>query len=162
MILTRRHAEWLAVAFFAVLIAVAFHQIYTAMTEQGIASGGPYDNAAAYPKAVAILIGVLIAGQAVVLVLGRKGAGDAMSLVELGRPAAALLIFAIYLFALGAVGYHLATPAMIVSVMILSGFRNPLIMVGFGAGVSLMIAYFFEGQLKVVLPGGMFGLNIPW
>ncbi|MGI9435573.1 MAG: tripartite tricarboxylate transporter TctB family protein, partial [Geminicoccaceae bacterium] len=58
--LTRKHAEWLVALFFLGVIAIVFYEIATAMTEQGIASGGPYDNAAAYPRAVAIAIGILI------------------------------------------------------------------------------------------------------
>ena len=58
--LTRQHAEWLVALFFSVVIAVVFYEIATSMTEQGIASGGPYDNAAAYPRAVAIVIGIFI------------------------------------------------------------------------------------------------------
>ena len=60
-----RYLSWLVALFFAVIIALVFQQIATSMTEQGIASGGPYDNAASYPRAIAIIIGVLIALQLV-------------------------------------------------------------------------------------------------
>ena len=78
--LTRKHAEWLAALFFSVVIAIVFYEIATSMTEQGIASGGPYDNAAAYPRAVAIVIGALLA---LVLALGRPSAseGDAVAII---------------------------------------------------------------------------------
>ena len=162
--INRRHAEWMVILFFVALIAVVFQQIYTSMTEQGIASGGPYDNAAAYPKAVAILIGLLISIQAVALLFGPKDRdlGEARGLSELRRPALALAIFALYLFALGIVGYHIATPAMLMALVILGGLRSPVSIIAFSVGLSIAISFFFEVYLKIVLPGGLFGLNIPW
>lgn len=164
MIIARRHAEWLAIAFFAVLVAVVFQQIYTSMTEQGIASGGPYDNAAAYPKAIAILIGVLLVFQAGLTVFGGRSAesGNTVSFREARRPAALVLVFAAYLYGLDTIGYHLATPLMVMAVMVLGGMRSPIPIAAYGVGVSLAIAYFFEAFLKIVLPGGVFALNIPW
>ncbi len=164
MTITRRHAEWLAVAFFAALIAVVFQQIYTSMTEQGIASGSPYDNAAAYPKAVAILIGALLGIQVIVTILAKRDTHTtgSVTLDHAWRPALLLLIFAAYLYGLAAIGYHLATPSMIMAVMVLGGMRSALPVIGYGVGASLAIAYFFEAYLKIVLPGGMFALNIPW
>ena len=58
--MTKKHAEYLVIIFFLMVIGIVFQQIATSMTEQGIASGTPYDNAAAYPRAVAILAGALL------------------------------------------------------------------------------------------------------
>ncbi len=161
--LTKKHAEWLVIAFFLALIATVFQQIATSMTEQGIATGGPYDNAAAYPRSVAILMGCLL----VVLVifnrlLGQPGANEGLSFADLRRPALLLVIFAVYLAALGTLGYHIATPLMLMAVMILGGLRRPLEIILVSLGVSLLLAFMFEVFLKIVLPGGMFALNIPW
>jgi hypothetical protein len=160
-VLTRKHAEWLVVLFFSVLIAIVFYEIATSMTEQGIASGGPYDNAAAYPRAVAIVVGVLLV---LVLIMGREpvGEGDAIAIRDLRRPALLLLIFAAYLFALGTLGYHLATTPMLAAVMILGGARSPLEIIGVSVVVAFGLAWFFEAFLKIVLPGGIFSLNIAW
>lgn len=161
--LTKKLAEWLVVGFFVVLIATVFQQIATSMTEQGIASGGPYDNAAAYPRSVAILIGCLLL---LMLVLNRwrvaSGPDDSLSLADVRRPAMLLVIFSVYLGALGYLGYHLSTPPMLMSVMVLGGLRRPFEIVLVGLGVSLMLAFMFEVFLKIVLPGGIFALNIPW
>ena len=163
MILSRKLAEWLAIALFAGLVALVFQQIATSMAEQGIASGSPYDNAAAYPRAVAILIGLLIALQAVNLLLrGIPRDDDAVTAPGGRRAALFIAIFAAYLVGLTFVGYHIATVLMIALVMIAGGMRNPVALVLFPLGLSLTVSYFFEAQLKIVLPGGVFGLVIPW
>ncbi|MGH1478659.1 MAG: tripartite tricarboxylate transporter TctB family protein [Geminicoccales bacterium] len=160
-VLTRKHAEWLVALFFSVVIAIVFYEIATSMTEQGIASGGPYDNAAAYPRAVAIIIGILIV---LVLAMDRApaGEGDALTIRDLRRPALLLLIFAIYLWALGYLGYHLATTPMLMAVMVLGGARSPVEIVAASASVAFGLAWFFEAFLKIVLPGGIFSLNVAW
>lgn len=161
MVLTRKHAEWLVVLFFSVIIAIVFYEIATSMTEQGIASGGPYDNAAAYPRAVAIGIGILLV---LVLAMGHEPVGEADPVVikDLLRPTLLLLIFAAYLFALGTLGYHLATAPMLTAVMILGGARSPVEILAVSVCVAFGLAWFFEAFLKIVLPGGIFSLNIAW
>ena len=47
VIIKRKHVELCVIIFFAFVIAVVFQQIFTSLAEQGIATGGPYDNAAA-------------------------------------------------------------------------------------------------------------------
>ncbi|MEO8411721.1 MAG: tripartite tricarboxylate transporter TctB family protein, partial [Propionivibrio sp.] len=154
----QKHAEWLSVLFFAFIIAVVFQQIATSLTEQGIATGGPYDNAAAYPKAIAILMGILL----VPIALTIKSTAIGVTFAELKRPALMLVIFSLYLLGLGILGYHISTPLMLISVMMISGIRRPIELVLSGIGVSLLMSLCFESMLKVVLPGGMLGLHIAW
>ena len=161
--LTRKHAEWLVVLFFSVLIAIVFYEIATSMTEQGIASGGPYDNAAAYPRAIAIFIGALVALQVVVnLFSNSNGSSLALSGEARFRAGGLLVVFAIYLGCLDWLGYHLTTTPMAIAVMWLCGGRNlgKLLLIALGMAFALALA--FEKILNVVLPGGFFGLNIPW
>lgn len=165
MIIRRKHVTWLIVLFFVAIIAVVFQQILTSMTEQGIATGGPYDNAAAYPKAIAVLIGFLIALQAVVSLLNPEGLVDVeeeFSISELTRPIGLLLIFGTYLALLGLLGYHLTTAPMILGIMVLCGMRLSVSTAIKSLLIAFALAYAFEAYLKVVLPGGIFGLNIPW
>lgn len=163
MILSRKLAEWLAIALLAGLVALVFQQIATSMTEQGIASGSPYDNAAAYPRAVAILIAILIGVQAVMILLRGAPQEDDPATAPDGRRAALfILIFAAYLVGLSLLGYHIATVLMIALVMFAGGMRNPFALALFPICLALAVAYFFEAQLKIVLPGGVFGLVIPW
>ena len=164
MKLTRNHAEWLVILFFVGLIGIVFQQIYTSMTEQGIASGSPYNNAAAYPRAVALIIGALLLCMMVIRRITSKS-GEAVPSVEsstLKRPLILLVAFAAYLVGLGTVGYHLTTPLLVMGILLLSGVRNKWEIVLFGFGLSLFLAFMFEVLLKIVLPGGIFALNIHW
>jgi uncharacterized membrane protein YdbT with pleckstrin-like domain len=51
---------------------------------------------------------------------------------------------------------------MIMAIMLLCGMRRPLEIVLAGAIISLVLAFFFEFYLTIVLPGGVFGLHMPW
>lgn len=163
--LGKKQLNWLVVVFFATIIAVVFQQIHTSMTEQGIATGGPYDNAAAYPRAIAILIGLLLVLQAAVSWFkGNSSGNDAeiLPIEQAYRPMALLGIFALYLGLLGVLGYHLTTTPMIVALLLVCGARPSLRIFVIAVLISFTLAYFFEAHLKVVLPGGIYGLNIPW
>ena len=155
------HVNWLVAAFFVVVIAIVFQQISTSMTEQGIASGGPYDNAASYPRAVAIVISVLVVLQ---LIVDRFATAPITepNTANMKRPIALLLIFAIYLGVLNWLGYHLTTSPMVFAIMLVCGARQIGRLIVAALAMSFGFAFIFEKFLNVVLPGGMFGLNIPW
>lgn len=156
-----RHLSWLVAAFFAIIVAVVFQQVSTSMTEQGIASGGPYDNAAAYPRSVAILIAVLIALQLIIDQFTTEPVSTPDAL-NMKRPAAMLLIFALYLGVLNWLGYHLTTTPMVFAIMWVCGARQFGRLIIAALAMSFGFAFIFEKFLNVVLPGGMFGLNIAW
>lgn len=161
--MSARLAEWVAIAFFAVLGALVFQQIATSMAEQGIASGGPYDNAASYPRNIAILMLALLAVQLIRdLAFRGEDASEAVSETGLQRSVALLVIFAIYLVSLDWLGYHISTTPMAAAVMWICGLRNIVKAVGFALCMAFILAFAFEKILNVVLPGGIFGLNIPW
>jgi putative tricarboxylic transport membrane protein len=163
--ITSKQISWLITIFLAIIVAVVFQQIYTSMTEQGIASGGPYDNGAAYPRAVAIIIGVLVLTQFLIERFGKKtnGPEDAGTpLNSLQRPFLLLVLFAIYLGLLNWLGYHLTTTPAIFIIMWLCGARQVMKLALVALAMSFVFAFIFEKFLNVVLPGGMFGLNIPW
>lgn len=159
--ITSRHLSWLVAAFFAIVVAIVFQQISTSMTEQGIASGGPYDNAASYPRAVAIVIGVLIVLQLVADQFASQPASKSEA-ADMKRPLALLLIFALYLGVLNWLGYHLTTTPMVFAIMLVCGARQIGRLVIAALAMSFGFAFVFEKFLNVVLPGGIFGLNIPW
>ncbi|MCR9239192.1 MAG: tripartite tricarboxylate transporter TctB family protein [Alphaproteobacteria bacterium] len=163
--LGKKQVNWLVIVFFAIIIAVVFQQIHTSMTEQGIATGGPYDNAAAYPRAIAILIGLLLMLQAAVSWFREPTTdtdADELTMKQAYRPLALLGIFALYLGLLGVLGYHLTTTPMIIALLLVCGARPSLRIIVTAALIAFTLAYFFEAHLKVVLPGGIYGLNIPW
>lgn len=165
MVIRRKHLTWLIVLFFVAIVSVVFQQIMTSMSEQGIATGGPYDNAAAYPRAIAILIGCLVAVQAVISLAKPEhsaGTESEITVSELKRPIVLLLIFGAYLAVLGLLGYHLTTAPMIFGIMVLCGVRPSISTVITSLTIAFVLAYAFEAYLKVVLPGGIFSFNIPW
>ncbi len=65
-------AEAVVAVVFLIIVATVFQQIATDMTDQGIASGGAYNNAAGYPRALAIAIAVLLAMRLVLGALWRN------------------------------------------------------------------------------------------
>ena len=69
MIIGKKQVETIAVVFLSMVVAVVFQQIYTSLAEQGISTGGPYDNAAAYPRGVAILMAFLLPSKSVFFAL---------------------------------------------------------------------------------------------
>ncbi|WP_238368668.1 tripartite tricarboxylate transporter TctB family protein [Mesobacterium pallidum] len=165
MNITPRQVEWLVIALLVGLVALVFQQAATDMAAQGIAPGGPYDNAAAYPKTVAVVLGLLIAAQAAVQLFGAAPPQDedgGVPLRKLVRPAALIFIFGLYLGTLPLLGYHVATPLMLGALMVLCGLRRPLAIALPALLVSFGAAYVFEAWLKIVLPGGLFHLNMVW
>lgn len=163
--ITPKQLSWIITAFFAIIVAVVFYQISTSMTEQGIASGGPYNNGAAYPRAVAIAICVLALMQlAIDHIWAKSGSHDnaPATLADLKRPVLLLVVFAIYLNVLTLLGYHLTTTPMIIGIMWICGARQIGRLLLAALAMSFVFAYLFEKILNVVLPGGVLGLNIPW
>ncbi len=173
-IIKRKHVELCVLLFFTIVIAVVFQQIFTSLTEQGISIGGPYDNAAAYPQAIASLIGLLIVVQLLIIVISGKSneinsnhktgniAEMSVEIAGLTRPFFLLVIFSIYLGMLQYFGYHLTTAPMVVAIMLLCGMHNYITIAASAFSISLILAFLFEKFLNVVLPGGIFNLNIPW
>ncbi len=158
---SQRKLNLAALGFLFAVIVIVFWQIETNFKEQGIASGGPYDNAADYPRTVAIFIGILIAIQLIADNFSRvtEPVSDSISLK---RPIALLVIFAVYLVALSPFGYHLTTTPMVFAIMWVCGARQIGRLIIAALAMSFGFAFIFEKFLNVVLPGGMFGLNIAW
>ena len=165
MILDRNQAEWLILVFFMALVGVVFQQIGTDLQEQGIASGDAFHNAAFYPRVVALMmIGVAFIRAVALAVEVRKAQPDLPQVKagELFRPLQLLLLFGLYLSLLDVLGYHLLTAPFIAVVMVIAGDRKLLPTAAFSLAVAFLVAFLFEKYLKVVLPGGVFSLNIPW
>ena len=159
----RRLAEWCAIALMLVLVALVFQQIHDVLAPSGMAEGGPYDNAAAYPRGVALVLLGLVAVQMTIQILTRHPAQvDGFRLHQLARPAVVILTFGLYLGLLGVLGFHLTSAPMLLAIMAACGARQWGQMILASLAISFGMAWFFESQLDVVLPGGIFNLNIPW
>ena len=160
--MTQKIVQWIAIGFFAGLVALVFQQIHTSMTEQGIASGGPYDNAATFPKSVAIAIAGLLVIQIVMEFLISAAEPETTRMTELKRPALMLVVFALYLGLLTTLGYHLTTAPMVFAVMWICGARRVGALVLTSLAMAFSAAFIFERYLNVVLPGGNFSVHMPW
>ena len=159
-----RFLSVLALGFFVAVIIVVFWQIETNFKEQGIASGGPYDNAASFPTAVVFVIGFLVVIQSALDFIGIKSSADLTipPRSALMRAGIMLFIFAVYLSALETIGYHLATSPMIFAIMWICGMRNITMLICAAVFVSTSFAFVFEVFLNVVLPLGIWTIFIPW
>ena len=51
---------------------------------------------------------------------------------------------------------------MVIAIMLLCGMRDYIAIAVSAVSISLVLAFLFENFLNVVLPGGIFHLNIPW
>ena len=157
-----KYVSFVVAAFFAIIVALVFQQVATSMTEQGIASGGPYDNAAAYPRAIAIIIAGLVLVQLLVDRFTGAHRPEELPADALRRGAGLLIVFALYLGVLSWLGYHLTTTPMVFAIMWICGGRNIVRLLVAALLMSFAFAFTFEKFLNVVLPGGIFRLNIPW
>ena len=158
-----------ALGFFFAVIATVFWQIETDLHEQGIASGGPYDNAAAYPRIISVFIGILLVLQLLIELLQVKRVRQTQAAQtaitersDLFRAGMMLVVFAIYLMSLTTVGYHLATTPMIFAIMWVCGMRNVVTLVLSSVAIATGFAFVFEVFLNVVLPLGIWDIFIPW
>ena len=165
MTLNRNHVEWFSLVFFMVLVGIVFQQVNTDLVEQGIAGGDAFHNAAFYPQAVALLIlgAVFVRTFQLTIEIKNSDTGtSAKKVSELFRPLQLIILFSLYLFLLGILGYHLTTTPFIALVILVCGDRKPFQTVLFSLVAAFLIAFLFEKYLKIVLPGGVFSLNIPW
>lgn len=158
-----------ALGLFLAVIVTVFWQIGTDLEEQGIASGGPYDNAASYPRMIVVFMGVLVFLQLGVEFI--KNSATAQSETseaeniqpsDLRRAGLMLVVFAIYLMVLTTIGYHLATSPMIFAIMWICGMRNVLKLAIASVAIATGFAFVFEVFLNVVLPLGIWNIFIPW
>ena len=164
-----RTLNFVALGFLLAVIVTVFWQIGTDLKEQGIASGGPYDNAASYPRIIAVFVAVLLGLQFGIETLKGNAAPDAegdqladIQPSDLGRAGMMLVVFAVYLMVLTKIGYHLATAPMIFAIMGICGMRSIPRLVLSSVAIATGFAFVFEVFLNVVLPLGIWDIFIPW
>lgn len=171
----------------AVTIALGlfiFYETFTDFAAHGADSGGPFHNAALYPRVIA---GALIFLSLLLIVTSIKKknemesdspfsegedsqriggtltadeeAADAAVVHRRNRVRAifGLSILIGYVFALGHFGYYLATPVMLILFFRTLGVKSWIQTVLLSAGVTFGIILFFQSFLNVVLPVGRYG-----
>lgn len=165
----RTIAEGVVAVVFLTVVAIVFQQIATDMVDQGIASGGAYNDAASYPKALAIAIAILLAARfGLGMLRHRRGEAppmneDAEGLgANAGRAAALIGLFALYIIGLGSLGYLISSLVLVAAVLALCGERKLLWLVVIPLIVTFGLSAVFGGLVNVVLPRGDFGIALPW
>ena len=165
------------VVIFLGLAGVAFWQFATSFAAQNANSGGPFDNAAMFPRLIAwalIILGILQIAKT--LILGATGASatpagrkpesgsqpvrpedgdDALRLTL--RAVGCLATFVLYLSIVTTVGYIATTIVMLLTMFTILGAR-PIVALAVAVGATFVAGFVFGTLLKVVLPVGRLGL----
>ena len=156
----RNFAETLFILLLVGTVFLVFYDVNTSMVEQGIAKGDAYQNAAAYPIVLSIIlilcISLLIFRN---LILCRNI--EKTNLIFDLKHIQLFIIFCIYLIFLDMIGYHLLTPILLFTTSFIYGERNWFITIIYSIIISLLIALIFEELLNVVLPVGVFEIALP-
>lgn len=152
--------DWIACIFFLIIPLIMFYQIETSLVEQGVASGGPMQNAATFPRIIAWLM-LGLSGLNLFRILFEKVShySPFKATDMTGRAIFATVLFVVYLVVLPTFGYYIMTLLLLASLFRLLGLS--WIQVAAGAVLStLAVAFVFEGLLNVVLPVGIFEIAL--
>ena len=156
----RNVAEYVFMFLLMGAVGVVFYDISTSMTEQGIAKGDAYQNAAAYPATLSILV-IICVGLLLFQNVFLKNENAGIELYFNIKHVKLLASFCCYLAVLDTIGYHLLTPVLLFVTSIIYGERNWRTTFVYSIVVSLIIAFIFEELLNVVLPVGIFEIALP-
>ncbi len=155
----RNFAETLFILLLVGAILLVFYDVNTSMVEQGIAKGDAYQNAAAYPIVLSIIL-ILCISLVIFRNLIFRNIEKTNLIFDL-KHIQLFIIFCIYLIFLDMVGYHLLTPILLFITSFIYGERNWFITIIYSIIISLLIALIFEELLNVVLPVGVFEIALP-
>ena len=152
--------DWLVWALFLGLPPLVMHQIATSLTEQGVASGGPLENAAVFPLSVAWVLAGLCVIHALRLIAGHVAKPSPVE----GTPTTRLALvgagaFVAFLLLLGTLGYYIAATLLLVALMRLLGV-GWVISILATVAMTVGVGFIFEGLLNVVLPLGLWKITL--
>ncbi len=156
----RNVAEYVFMFLLMGAVGMVFYDISTSMTEQGIAKGDAYQNAAAYPATLSILI-LICVGLLIFQNIFFKNASEKSDLFFSSKHVKLLCSFCFYLALLDTIGYHLLTPMLLFVTSLIYGEKNRFTTLIYSIVVSLIVAFIFEELLNVVLPVGIFEIALP-
>lgn len=157
---TIRH---LPAVFMAALCGLVFYEAATTLTEQGFASGTPISNAALYPRLLAGLLLFLLALQ---IISDLRTSGPTASAEGAAAPGGvrltiitALAIVA-YVVLLPVLGFILATPVLVLGLLLLLGDRQPATLIAVPLAITAGCMGVFQGLFNVNLPRGLLGIAL--
>lgn len=151
------------IAFLILLAAVpafVFYDIGTRFAAEGVASGSAENNAAMYPRLVAIVMAGLIAVQLLRTVLGRPHSSQPLRLAigdlvsKYWRTTALFVLFLAYIWAFRWFGFVYSSLVFLALAQAILGRRNPLKIALYAGGVTAVIWLAFAQLLNLALPSG--------
>jgi hypothetical protein len=152
--------DWIVWALFLGLPPLVMHQAATSLAEQGVASGGPLENAAVFPLSVAWVLAGLCVIHALRLIAGHVAKPSPVE----GTPTTRLALvgagaFVAFLLLLGTLGYYIAATLLLVALMRLLGV-GWVISILATVAMTVGVGFIFEGLLNVVLPLGLWKITL--
>ena len=152
-----------SLAFVLLLTAIpvfVFYDIGTRFADEGVHTGSAENNAAMYPRLVAILMAGLLAIQAVRVLLERTKDDprpDISALIKThARSVIVFILFLIYIWAFRWFGFVYSTPVFLLITQWVLGIRQPVVLIGYSIGVTAAVYYAFSKILNLALPAGDF------
>ncbi len=150
-------------AFILVLAAVpvfVFYDIGTRFVAEGVHTGSAENNAAMYPRLIAMLMAGLLAIQAFRTVAQRSQAATWPGLTALvkthARAIIVFVLFLVYLWAFRWFGFTYSTPVFLLLTQVVLGVRQPVVLVAYSVGVTAAVYFAFAEILNLALPAGDF------
>ena len=153
----------LPAVFLATICGLVLFEAATTLTEQGYASGTPISNAALYPRLLAGLLLFLLAMQVVadLRATGPTAHAEAQaSLGGTGLVAFTGLAIVAYVVLLPVLGFIVATPVLVLGLLLLLGDRRPATLVAVPLAMTAGCMAVFQGLFNVNLPRGLFGIGL--
>ena len=164
------------VIFFGVA-GIAFWQFATSFAEQDANAGGPFANAAMFPRLIAWALVVLGGAQILIALFAeRRDRLEGLITFEEGtgsepvdpspfhddryltiRALACLVVFVLYLIFVTTIGYIASTIVALLTMFLILGTR-PLMAFAVSAAATFAAGFVFNTLLNVVLPVGRLGL----
>lgn len=137
-----------------------FWQNATSLSDQGVASGRPMSNAAAYPSIIAWILLALSVINALRIVAGQISQRSPLDPTATTRLALiATGLFVVHRLCLGWLGYYLTTPVLLAALFAMPGL-SPLATIAGAVPATLIVAAVFKGLLNVVPPLGIFSFTL--
>ena len=160
--MNRKYGQLAFLLLLTLIPAYVFYDIATRFTAEGVVGGSAENNAAMFPRLVAILLLGLIVLQAARTFLEKQD-GTAQWLhpsraaLRPYLPAVAVFVlFLLYIAAFRWFGFVYSTPVFLVLVQLALGYRNALVIPIFALGVTGAVWVAFAKLLNLVLPAGDF------
>ncbi len=158
--MTNKAGQLAFIIILAAIPAYVFYDIGTRFAAEGVDTGSAENNAAMYPRLVAFLLAGLLAIQAIRTLAQPQTLVFRLDLKALlrrhARATIVFVLFLIYLWAFRWFGFVYSTPVFLLVSQLVLGYRNPVGLVAYSAGVSAGIFLAFSKILNLALPAGDF------